>query len=161
MIIRDKNGRYHTPTEGLTADELEAEAAGLITKRWRRGKTVQSPADTKHFFALRLADKKSEVFACLFLDTRHRILEYNEMFHGTINEASVHPREIVRRALELNAAVVILAHNHPSGSTEPSRADIALTTRLKSALDLIDVRVLDHIVVGAGETLSFAEIHLI
>jgi DNA repair protein RadC len=105
---------------------------------------------------LQLRDRPYEVFACLFLDTRHRVIAFEELFRGTIDGASVHPRELVRRALEHNAAAVILAHNHPSGVAEPSAADRQITTRLKDALALVDVRVLDHCVVG-DEIVSFAE----
>jgi DNA repair protein RadC len=98
-----------------------------------------------------------EVFAVLFLDGQHRLLKLEEMFRGTLTQTSVYPREIVRRALELNAGAVILAHNHPSGVAEPSRADETLTQTLKSALQLVDVRVLDHLVVGQGTVISFAE----
>ena len=97
------------------------------------------------------------VFACLFLDNRHRVIKYEELFRGTIDGASVHPREVVKRALHHNSAAVILAHNHPSGVAEPSLADEAITRRLKDALSLVDVRVLDHFVVAAGESVSFAE----
>ena len=98
-----------------------------------------------------------EVFACLFLDARNRVISFDEMFHGTIDGASVHPREIVRRAIQRNAAGLIVAHNHPSGVAEPSRADRALTRRLRDAVELVDVRLLDHVVVGDGEVVSFAE----
>ena len=98
-----------------------------------------------------------EVFACLFLDNRHRVIEYEELFRGTIDGASVHPREVVRRALEHNAAALILAHNHPSGVAEPSDADRSITRRLSEALALVDVRILDHFIVGEGEPLSLAE----
>ena len=105
----------------------------------------------------KLAGFEHEVFAVLFLDTRHRLIEYREMFHGTIDSASVYPREVVKEALRLNAAAVILSHNHPSGSPEPSQADKVLTQRLKEALGLVEVRILDHVIVGGMETVSFAE----
>jgi DNA repair protein RadC len=104
-----------------------------------------------------LRDYPYEVFACLFLDTRHRVISYEELFQGTIDGASVHPREVLRRALQHNAAAVILAHNHPSGVAEPSDADRRITTRLKDALALVDIRVLDHIVIGDQLATSFAE----
>lgn len=122
----------------------------------RRGDALTSPDDTRRFLAARLRDHAYEVFACLFLDTRHRIIAFEELFRGTIDGASVHPREVVRRALAHNAAAVILAHNHPSGIAEPSQSDQHITRRLKDALALIDVRVLDHLVVG-DELVSFAE----
>lgn len=122
-----------------------------------RGDALTDPAATRRYLAARLRDHPHEVFACLFLDNRHRVIEYEELFRGTIDGASVHPREIVRRTLLHNAAALILAHNHPSGVAEPSPADRAITQRIKEALALIDVRVLDHIIVGDGRTLSFAE----
>ena len=108
-----------------------------------------------------LAGFEHEVFAVLFLDTQHRLIEYAEMFRGTIDSASVYPRELVKEALRLNAAAVIVSHNHPSGNPEPSRADEVLTQRLKEALALVDVRTLDHIIVAGGSTISFAERGLI
>jgi DNA repair protein RadC len=105
----------------------------------------------------RLRDYPYEVFAVLFLDNRHRVIAFEELFRGTIDGASVHPREVVRRALALNAAAVILSHNHPSGVAEPSEADQRITTRLREALSLVDVRVLDHLVIGDGGCCSLAE----
>ncbi|HHH40039.1 MAG TPA: JAB domain-containing protein [Sedimenticola sp.] len=119
--------------------------------------TLSNPKQTRQYLQTQLAGHPHEVFACLFLDNRHRVIEYEELFRGTIDGASVHPREIVRRTLLHNAAALILAHNHPSGVAEPSPADRAITQRIKEALALIDVRVLDHIIVGDGRTLSFAE----
>ncbi len=117
----------------------------------------ESPAQVKHYVQLQLAALAHEVFAVLFLDAQHRLLHFEEMFRGTLTQTSVYPREIVKRALELNAAALIFAHNHPSGVAEPSRADEHLTQTLKSALALVDVRVLDHLVVGCGAVVSFAE----
>ncbi|HEB93915.1 MAG TPA: JAB domain-containing protein [Gammaproteobacteria bacterium] len=123
----------------------------------KRGEALTSAGDTRRYLSTRLRDYPYEVFACLFLDTRHRVIEFEELFRGTIDGASVHPREVLRRALAHNAAAVILAHNHPSGIAEPSRADRHITERLTDALALVDVRVLDHLVVGDGEAVSFAE----
>jgi DNA repair protein RadC len=122
---------------------------------------LDSPATTRRFLASRLRHLPHEVFACLFLDNRNRVIAFEELFRGTIDGASVHPREVVRRVLQVNAAAVILAHNHPSGVAEPSRADIQLTRRLVDALALVDVRVLDHIIIGEGEGASLAERGLI
>ena len=116
-----------------------------------------NPTAVKQFAALAIGALGFEVFAVLFLDNQHRLLKHEEMFRGTLTHTSVYPREVVRRALELNSAAVIFAHNHPSGTAEPSRADEFLTQSLKSALQLVDVRVLDHLVVGRGEVVSFAE----
>ena len=116
-----------------------------------------SPQRVKDYLALQLGGLGHEVFAVLFLDQQHRLLVLEEMFRGTLAQTSVYPREVVRRALALNAAAVIFAHNHPSGLAEPSRADEYLTQTLKSALALVDVRVLDHLVVGRGQVVSMAE----
>ncbi|MBK1724376.1 RadC family protein [Thiocystis violacea] len=118
---------------------------------------LTSPEATRDYLKMRLYGSPQEIFACLFLDNRHRVIRYDELFHGTIDGASVHPREVVRRVMETNAAAVIFAHNHPSGVAEPSQADVRITQRLKEALALIEVRVLDHIIVGDGDGTSFAE----
>lgn len=123
----------------------------------QRGETLQNPRATQNYLSARLRDLPYEVFACLFLDNQHRVIEFEILFQGTINGASVHPREVVRKTLSHNAAALIFAHNHPSGIAEPSAADRHITQRLKNALDLIDVRVLDHIVVGDGECVAFSE----
>lgn len=125
--------------------------------RLRRGGLLGCPSDTRQFLAARLRRHEHEVFACLFLDNRHRLICFEELFHGTVNGASVHPREIAKRALGHNAAAVIIAHNHPSGVAEPSQADRAITGRIRDAMALIDVRLMDHFVVGDGEIVSFAE----
>ncbi len=122
-----------------------------------RRDTLKDPNATRRYLKSRLRDYPYEVFACLFLDSRHRLICYEELFHGTIDGASVHPREVLRRALLHNAAAVILAHNHPSGIAEPSDADRRITRRLKEALALVDIRVLDHVVIGDRESISLAE----
>lgn len=116
-----------------------------------------SPDAVKHYLQLHLAHRPHEVFAVLFLDAQNRLIVLEELFRGTLTQTSVYPREVVRRALQLEAAAVVLAHNHPSGTVQPSRADEALTQTLKSALALVDVRVLDHVVVAPGDALSMAE----
>ncbi len=123
----------------------------------RRGVTLSSPKDLEMYLHARLGDRKQEVFCCLFLDNRHRVLAFEELFYGTINGTAVYAREIVRRGLFHNAAAVILVHNHPSGAAEPSQADEALTVGLKEALALVDIRVLDHLVIGDREVVSFSE----
>lgn len=125
--------------------------------RLARGDVLSSPEDTRQFLSARLRGYPHEVFACLFLDNRHRVVAFEEMFRGTIDGTSVHPREVVRRALALNAAALIVAHNHPSGVAEPSQADRSLTRRLHDSLALVDLRLLDHLVIGDGESVSFAE----
>ncbi|MDR2335942.1 MAG: DNA repair protein RadC [Burkholderiaceae bacterium] len=116
-----------------------------------------SPQVVKHYLKLHLSGRMHEVFAVLFLDGQHRLIAMEEMFQGTLTQASVYPREVVKRALHHHAAAVILAHNHPSGNTRPSQADVQLTRQLSASLALVDVRVLDHLVVGVGEVLSMAE----
>lgn len=128
-----------------------------LFEEFQRGSALTSPDQTAQFLRTRLRDYPYEVFAVLFLDNRHRVIAFEEMFRGTIDGASVHPREVVRRALELHAAAVILSHNHPSGVAEPSQADQRITTRLRDALGLVDIRILDHLIVGDAECCSFAE----
>jgi DNA repair protein RadC len=123
----------------------------------RIGLALNSPDATRTFLVAQLRDRPYEVFCCLFLDNRHRLIVFEEVFRGTIDGASVHPREVVRQTLLHNAASVILAHNHPSGVVEPSQADELVTRRLKDALALVDVRVLDHFIVGDGRCFSFSE----
>lgn len=123
----------------------------------QRENAMTGPQATRQFLCARLADRPYETFCCLYLDNRHRVIAFAELFRGTIDGAAVHPREVIREVLAHNAAAVILAHNHPSGVAEASRADELITRRLSDALALIDVRVLDHIIVGDGATLSFAE----
>lgn len=128
-----------------------------LQQRLRDAPVFDSPQRVKDFLAMKLRALPHEVFAVLFLDSQHRLIEYRPMFQGTLAQTSVYPREVVKLALALNAGAVILAHNHPSGVAEPSRADEFLTQSLKSALALVDVRVLDHLVVGAAQVVSFAE----
>ena len=143
-------------------DKVIEHALTILSSRLAQpGVCIDTPDKTRQYLSLQLSQKEHEVFCCLFLDNRHRVIGFGELFQGTIDGASVHPREVVKEALKRNAAAVIFSHNHPSGVSEPSRADIQLTRRLSDALALIDVRVLDHIVVGAGETTSFAERGLI
>ena len=123
----------------------------------KRESALESPQAVRDFLKARLRHEPHEVFACLFLDTKHRVLAFEPLFYGTIDGASVYPRQVVKRALAHNAAALILSHNHPSGIAEPSQADRMLTERLKEALALIDVRILDHFIVGDGEPLSMVE----
>jgi DNA repair protein RadC len=121
------------------------------------GPALDSPETARAFLLAQLRDRPYEVFCCMHLDARHRLIAFEEMFRGTIDGASVHPREVVRQALARNSAAVILAHNHPSGVAEPSQADELITQRLRDALALVDVRVLDHLIVGGDRCMSFAE----
>lgn len=157
--------RFHTLTPGvLNAFEKETViklALAVLADRHRAGRALTHPDDTRAFLRLRLVDRKHEVFGALYVDNRHRVIEVKELFQGTIDGASVYPRIVVQHALEVNAAAVVFFHNHPSGVAEPSRADEAITRQLRDALALVDVRVLDHFVIAAGESVSFAERGLI
>jgi len=132
-----------------------------LQEELNRGNALNSPRLVRDYLQLLLGSRQQEVFLVLFLDTQHRVIASEELFHGTLSQASVYPREVVKRALELNTAAVILAHNHPSGVAEPSQSDQLLTSALKQALAMVDVRVLDHIIVVQGRTMSFAEKGLI
>jgi DNA repair protein RadC len=132
-----------------------------LQEEFQRGDALNSPRAVRDSLQLLLGGRQQEVFLVLFLDTQHRVIASEELFHGTLSQTSVYPREVVKRALAHNAAAVILAHNHPSGVAEPSQSDRMLTDALKQALSLVDVRVLDHFIVALGKTLSFAEKGLI
>lgn len=145
--------------QGLKARERATldRALLIVGGPLRTGPVFASPGALRAYFMLQLGAEKHEVFAVMFLDTQHRAIAFENMFRGTLTQTSVYPREIVLRALHHCCAAVVLTHNHPSGSVQPSRADEALTSTLKSALALIDVRVLDHVIVTARETMSMAE----
>ncbi|MCA6062432.1 RadC family protein [Thalassolituus marinus] len=128
-----------------------------LAEELQRTDALTSPELTRRFLQAQMRDLSHEVFACLFLDSQHRVLKYQELFRGTIDGAAVYPREVLKQALAQGAAAVILAHNHPSGVAEPSQADRAITDRLQQALGLVDIRVLDHLVIGDGYAVSFAE----
>ena len=132
-------------------------ARRALAQQLQQAPVFDSPAKVKDYLALELGGRAQEVFAVLFLDGRHRLLKLEALFHGSLTQTSVYPREVVKRALALNAGAVVLAHNHPSGVAEPSRADEFLTQTLKAALQLVDVRVLDHVIVGQGQVVSLAE----
>ena len=151
--------------DGLTPSNLNERerqsvtqlALATLAEQHRPGQALGNPDDTRAFLQLLLGDRRNEMFGCLFLSSRHRVIEFCELFQGTIDGASVFPRVVVQKTLEVNAAAVILVHVHPSGVSDPSDPDKAITQRLKTALGLIDVRVLDHFVIAAGESFSFAE----
>jgi DNA repair protein RadC len=153
LYIYDADGVTRT----ASAEEILDAARSILARRVRRGRALSNPRHTRDFLRLELASRDHEIFAILFLDNRHRIIEFVPLFRGTIDGASVYPREVVKEALARNAAAVILAHNHPSGVAEPSQADELITRRLREALALIDVRVLDHLVVTGDQIVSFAE----
>ena len=156
-LIRDTSGDYIATCFLLSEAEILATAEAIIERRFLREDQLQSVADTTRFLRAKLVTQEHEQFGCLFLDNRHRVIAWEVLFNGTIDACSVYPRAVVKRALQYNCAAVILAHQHPSGEPEPSRADEQITVRLREALALIDVRVLDHIVIGATATVSFAE----
>lgn len=140
----------------LTDEQTLAAAETILLKRLERQGKIAEPSEAGRYLRTHCGHRESEVFGCLFLDTRHHILACEDLFFGTIDGAEVHPREVVRRSLQLNAAAVVAFHNHPSGNTEPSAADRAVTARLKQALALVDIRLLDHIVVSAAGFTSMA-----
>ncbi|PWK48526.1 RadC family protein [Pleionea mediterranea] len=145
-----------------TAKYVQIQAALEMARRYleqtiQRGDALESPEQTRQYLKALLRDSPNEQFGCLFMDNRHRVIQYETLFHGSISSASVHPRVVVQRALFHNAAAIILAHNHPSGVSEPSRADIDITRTLKQALQLVEVRVLDHLIVGDFDITSLAE----
>ena len=153
LLVRDGRGRYRP----ASTNQILEVARQVIDQKVQRGTAFTSPNTVKDYLRTKLAGFEHEVFAVLFLDTRHRLIDYVEMFHGTIDAAEVHPREVVKLALRLNAAAVIVSHSQPSGNSEPSAADKAMTAQLRQGLALVDVRTLDHIIVAGSRTTSFAE----
>jgi DNA repair protein RadC len=156
LWVKDRCGRY-LPDRPVTTTELAQQLLAAIAAAKRDQPVFTSPDTVKAFLHSRLVAREHEVFAVMFMDTKHRLIKYAELFRGTIDGASVYPREVVKECLRHNAAAVIFAHNHPSGNPEPSGADRSLTRRLQDALTLIDVRVLDHIIVGDSECCSLSE----
>jgi DNA repair protein RadC len=161
LIASDRKRFCAEPGLGPTRfAELQAAieiARRQLAEALRVGPSLASPRATRDYLSARLRDLEHEVFCCLYLDKRHRLIQFEEMFRGTIDGASVHPREIVKAALQRNCAAIIIAHNHPSGIAEPSQADELITQRVKEALALVDIRLLDHIIIGDGATVSLAE----
>lgn len=153
LLVRDALGEYRQ----ATADEVMTAARSVLARRVRRGTEFTSPQLARDYLRVKLGEREHEVFVVVLLDARHRLIEALEMFRGTIDSTSVYPREVLKEALARNASAVILAHNHPSGAAEPSQADQALTRRLKEALALVDIRVLDHLIVAGQDVTSFAE----
>ena len=144
------------PARVATLKAVQELGRRYYTDKLPVGESIASPSDTQQYLSARLRDLPYEVFCCLYLDNRHRVLRFEELFRGTIDGTSVYPREVVKQALQFNAAAVIVAHNHPSGVAEPSQADEQITRRLSAALGLVDIRLLDHIVIGDGEATSLA-----
>lgn len=152
----DSTGTYVVESP-VTESDILLMARQLASLRLRRGRALTSPKEVFSHLQALLADYQHEVFALLLLDSRHRVIAFREVFRGTLDGASVYPREVVKIALEHNAAAVILVHNHPSGDPEPSQADIKLTRSIRDALNLVGTRTLDHVVVGHEGCLSLAE----
>ncbi len=172
LAIRSQSGRLGRVADSFSTDfvreadmglksvpdsEILEAAFRILAKRMARGSALASPEKTKQYLNLRFAELEHEVFAAIFLDKRHRVIACEDLFQGTIDGASVHPRIVVKTALRHNAAAVIVAHNHPSGIAEPSQADELITQRLKEALALLDIRLLDHVIVGVNDSTSMAE----
>jgi DNA repair protein RadC len=149
--------RFLTPNQAARVMAAREVATRVAGEGLARGAALTDPEATRRFLITRLRDLEHEVFAALFLDNRHRVIAFDVLFTGTLDGASVHPREVVKAALRHNAAALILAHNHPSGIADPSDADRLITRRLREALGLVDIRTLDHFVVGDGYAVSFAE----
>ena len=153
LFVRDSDGNYLAAPDDHVIDV----ARQVVERSVSKGVKLNSPTRVREFLWLKLAGYDHEVFGAIFMDTQHRVIEFSELFHGTLDSASVYPREVVKAALHHNAGAVIFTHNHPSGEPDPSDADRRITQRLKEALGLIEVRVLDHIVVGGSDSVSFAE----
>jgi DNA repair protein RadC len=153
LLVREVGAAYRVATQ----EEVLSQAWVILANRVKPGLTLSSPRDVKDFLRLEIGSLEFEVFGAVFLDAQTRIIELKQMFRGTVTQTAVYPREVVKEALKLNAAALILYHCHPSGVPEPSRADEHLTSTLKAALSLVDVRVVDHIIVTATATVSLAE----
>ena len=153
LLVRDVAGDYRP----ALADEVLNAAQRLLLQQLHDGPLLTSPELVRNFLRVKLGTLEHEVFAVLMLDAQHRLIDYVELFRGTVAQTSVYPREVVKESLARNAAALIFAHNHPSGLAEPSRADELLTRALQSALALVDIRVLDHLIVAGKETMSFSE----
>ena len=159
--INSENAKDYKITANSKGDDIVAAALEILAKRLERETCFNSSATTRNFLMLRAANLKAERFSACLLDSQHQLIEVVDLFNGTIDGAAVYPREVMRAVLEHNAAAIIFTHNHPSGNPEPSQADIAITNKLRTALQTIDVRVLDHIVTGGSSCTSFAERGLI
>ena len=153
LYVKENSGEYKLASDS----EMMAVALQISKSHLQSGRSITTPKLAKEAVAVQLCNLKQEVFGCLFLDSQNRLLEWTVMFFGTINYNKIHPREIVKAALRLNAAAVIMAHNHPSGETQPSMADIELTKKLTDILQVIDIKVLDHLIIGDQIT-AFSEL---
>ena len=156
-LVREASGQYQVIGSVLSEADILHEAEAIIERRFFRQAMITNSEDAIHFLQAKLACLDHEVFGALFLDNKHQVLCWEVLFTGTIDGCTIHPREVVKRALAHNAAAIIFAHPHPSGCAKASQADIRITERLKKALALVDVRVLDHIVIGGNKAYSMAE----
>lgn len=156
LLIEDANGTYNLK-EPVTKDMMYSLMLEILEEEFFRGEAMTSPDKIKKYLQVKMAKYEHEVFAVVFLDNQHRIIAYEEMFRGTIDGSAVYPREVVKRCLQLNATAVIFCHPHPSGIPEPSKSDLAITKRLVDALALVDIRVLDHFIIGGADVVSMAE----
>lgn len=163
-VVKTEDQPAYCVQADKTASEDKAieKALKILESRLRKpGSALTSPETTKTYLRFKLAELEHEVFSVIFLNNQHQVIEYRELFRGTIDGASVYPREVLKACLQLNAAAVIFAHNHPSGINEPSSADRNITDKLKAALNMVDIRTLDHLIIGSGDPYSFAEHGLI
>ena len=154
--LMDQPGVYTVETP-LTDEDILEKASDILLEKINNSDVISNPKDTRTFLKFKLSTLEYEVFAVIFLNNRHRIITYKELFRGTIDGASVYPREVVKEALAVNATSIIIAHNHPSGSLRPSEEDIKLTKKIKQAGELLDIKVLDHIIAGENNYYSFAD----
>ncbi len=159
-FVSDERGKY-SASKALTEDQIIKAAKAILHNHVCRGEPMTNPERTRSWLQMQYMDLEHEVFACLFLDNQHCVIAHEVLFRGTIDGASVYPREVVKRALQVNAAALIFIHNHPSGILSPSPADLSITDKLKQALNLFDVRALDHFIVSKMGAYSFAEHGLI
>lgn len=158
FVVGDSSPESLTLIAAQHEDWIIQQAITLLEKRvFKAGPALNGPAAVRDYLRLKLVAEPNEVFAAVFLDSRHQVLAYEPLFKGSVSQTTVYPRVVIQRALALNASALILAHQHPSGITEPSMADCALTDRLKAALAMVDVQVLDHFIIGMGTPYSFAE----
>ena len=157
LALVDNGSNQFQTAAPMSLEQLCSAMSLLLDNHFKRESVLTSPDMTKSYLISKLAGFESEVFSCIHLDNQHQVIAYEELFYGTIDGASVYPRDVVKSCLQHNSAAVIFAHNHPSGVSDPSRADEAITKRLKTALETVDIRVLDHIIVGGSHTTSLAE----
>ena len=155
-FIQEKSGKYKA-RKPLSEAQIIKAAQAILKRKFHKGIAFTSPDAAGNYLTMKYSTYQHEVFLCMFLDNQHKLIKLEEMFKGTIDGASVYPREVVKKALLLNASALIFAHNHPSGACKPSHADKSITESLKNALDLVDIRVIDHFIIGGSGRYSFAE----